>query len=429
MRKNTLWKKWMLGASLLALVGMLQGCASGETDTSCVQRLDEKNFASVSEDTSCANYERASAYLGRAGFLFANFLKDGASDNFRTALGIDSTVTTWSTWEGKTYYENALQLSGSESGDEYEGLTRSSAEIEIHYFTSLANILAETYISLDSDGNGAVSDAETASFTNIRSTSDASYGKNDITATNKLQVVYNGTPYLVDTSTGLCDTDSTYAGTGTPSSSLLTCFGATATVSGTCSIIGQVSDVQNMFSTEISSSNNVLSITESFVAAINRLDVDLAALKLPADSDLRKALDDFTTSLDNGGTCTNDTTTEVNQLLNLISVSASAAQTSYETKNLVAKDVLVSSSDNAVDPPTSFSSGGFTFSCTGDVNVRLIFQTSTSGTYVPYYDGAASGIKTTFASLANIQKDSTGATKASTKGDNLVSFSELLCMQ
>ena len=434
--KTTRCKNWMIGALLVGL-SSLAGCASADKDTSCTQRLDEKSFVSVSEDTSCSDYQRASAYLGRAGFLFENFLKSDAADNYRSTLGVASSVTSWDTWEGKTYYQNAMQLSGDETGDQYEGVSRANDLIEIHLFSSLGAMLAELYIGIDTDADGTFAQTEINTLTNIRSSSDSAYGKNDISTTNWLQIVNSGTVYLVNTSTGACYTDSTYAGiSGVNGASGSTTVGAgdcaalTGTVSGSCAIVATVTDVQNMFLTTVSaSSNSVLTLTESIVAFNSRLNADMAALGLGSDSSLTSDSTGQIDSIDNGGTCSNSTTTEVNQLLTLVNSSSSTSKTSYSSYNKVKASSLSSSSDNSLTIPSSFSYGAVTFSCTNssDMDARLVFQTSTSGTYAAYYGTASDSIKNTFTSLANYQLDASGTTKASVKGDGIISFSELLC--
>ena len=60
-----------------------------ESAQSCSIQLDEQKYSKVSENENCTNYERASAYLGRAGMSFSNFLKPGATDNLTKTLGIE----------------------------------------------------------------------------------------------------------------------------------------------------------------------------------------------------------------------------------------------------------------------------------------------------------------------------------------------------
>ena len=65
-----------------------------ESGQSCAVMLDKQKYATVAENTNCTNYERGSAYLGRAGVSFGNFLKEGATDNLTKTLGIDCLLYT-----------------------------------------------------------------------------------------------------------------------------------------------------------------------------------------------------------------------------------------------------------------------------------------------------------------------------------------------
>jgi len=433
---------------MLGAVSLLFGCASADNNTSCAQRLDEKSFASVSEDASCSTYERGSAYLGRAGFLFSNFLKEGASNNFRTALGIPGTAT-WDSWEGKAHYKSARYWTGSEaastsadSNDYYYGQSRTNADIEIHYFATLANMLAETYVQLDTDGNGKVSEAENQAFTNINPKTAADYGSNDITGTNYFQISTGIQGYVLDINNNRCWTDTNGDGlegindpTGASASTLLSCVTAAGgTLSGTCSVIAKVDNVQKMFKTTITSANNVLTMTDSLVASLKSLNADMTALGLPADSDLKKGLNDFTAKVDNGGACTSNASfVEVNQLLVLINAanktSLGTTSGAYLSANKLALTALQGSSDKTVTQPTTTTTG-INCSNAGALDARLVFQTSTTGTYTADYGSANTGISSTFASLRNIQLSADGVTiKPIKKGDDIVAFEELICMQ
>ena len=77
----------LLLLSFLPLV--LASCGDKkESAQSCSIQLDEQKYSKVSENENCTNYERASAYLGRAGVSFSNFLKPGATENLTQTLGI-----------------------------------------------------------------------------------------------------------------------------------------------------------------------------------------------------------------------------------------------------------------------------------------------------------------------------------------------------
>ncbi len=109
----------------------------------------------------------------------------------------------------KTYYENAMKLSGDSTGDTYEGQTRLKEDVEIHYFATMGALIALTCIELDANSDGDVAEDEIQSFTGICQTTDASYGKNEIATADWIEFVTDkGTGsekvYLLNMSTGKC---------------------------------------------------------------------------------------------------------------------------------------------------------------------------------------------------------------------------------
>ena len=69
---------------LFFLTFVLASCGDKKDSAqSCSIQLDEERYSIVSENENCSNYERGSGYLGRAGMSSANFLKTGATDNFK----------------------------------------------------------------------------------------------------------------------------------------------------------------------------------------------------------------------------------------------------------------------------------------------------------------------------------------------------------
>ena len=428
----------------IAAIGIaLSGCAKNET-ADCETSLDNREFTSVSENVGCSDYQRASAYLGRAGFLFENFLADGASNNYRHALGIPDSATSYDTWDGKSYYDNALQLSGDATGDEYEGEERTSDLVEIHYFGSLAALMAQTYVELDGDADGTVSEEEKNDFSKINPSDADDYGTNDISASTYLQMTLTtGEVVLLDTSstTNNCivETDSSGTGflNGTPGVTIGTapCDIITATASGTCAIVSKVDSVAKMFTESIIAGEGITDLTTGFVGGIANMDRDLTSLNMPADSDLRKSLNDFKTKMDNGGSCESETITSVNKLLSLVAVSQPTEITSggYGNTNLISLTALASSSDGDTTAPAT---GDLTCTNALDLQAKLVFK-HPDGKYYPYYKTTATtdpsdvgtGVDTTFTSLTNIQLDKDGNQLENTEGDEKVSFKELLCMQ
>lgn len=427
----------------LALMGtaLLTACSSGGNGD-CQAQLDNQEYQSVVDNADCPDYMRASAYLGLAGFNFATFFANMDSQDYRTALNIPADVADWASWEGKTHYESALQLTGIGAGDAYEGLTRPNEVTEVHFFGLVGKSLAETAINFDTDADGVMSQAEINAFTKVNDPTAGDFGQNSIIGSSYLQFVSGGTTYLFDLANGFCELDATSAGewTGTGTDLTTTCgVGVLAALAagGECNLVVQIDDVQKMFTEVIPTSSNVTTFTEGFISNADLMSVDIGELVPASDgtSTFDTAKDSFTALLDNGGTCTSTTIDEVGQLMTLIGSAQATSLADYSAINLLPLADLQGSSDTTVTaPPTSV--GGNSINC-NNLNARLLFL-HPDGLYYPYFDpcnGVAgcgqrslSNIYTTFQSLTNIQLDGQGNPKPTVAGDGLVSFQELLCM-
>lgn len=452
---------------VLMLILLLSSCKSVDEETDCIYYLNQKDYNKVATDSSCSTYERASAYVGLAGFRFSNFLAGDASDNFRQALGIPSSVTSWTSWAGKTYYENAMQLSGDSTGDTYEGQTRAKEDVEIHYFATLGALMALTYIEMDANSDGKVEEEEIQSFTSVRQSDDATYGRNEIAAADWIEFVTDkGTGsekvYLLNMSTqkciqqaaapkydGLWDSASVTidnAGCGvvpTPTGAQVAQWTAdgqgSLSISGYCSAVVKIEELQNLFDSSSGGSLSVLDLTQNFVTYINRIDHDMVELGIAQDSDLRKGLTEFSTRIDNGATCSNDTLTEVDQIFNILEVAAENAAADYENVNVLSFNTIKSASDTAVAlsdfstvveinlPPVVPITISFSCSNSSNLASRLIYKSGAS--YVPNYSAADANIKDTFTKLNDLNKDSDGNVKPTAAGDEIISFKELICME
>ena len=459
------WKTH-IGALLLIFI-ILFGCKSADEETDCVNELNQKNYSKVASDTSCTTYERASAYMGLAGFQFSNFLAADASDNFRQALGVSSSVTAWETWSGKTYYENAMALTGDSTGDTYEGQTREKEDVEIHYFATLGALMALTYIELDADSDGEVEEDEIQSFTGIREENDANYGQNEIAAADWIEFVTDkGTGsekvYLLNMTDGTCTPqtaapkyDGLWDGTSygistancgiipTPSAATIlqwqTDGAGSISISGECAAVVKIEELQNLFESSSGGSVSVLDLTEYFVTYVNAIESDLVELGIEEDSDLRKGLSEFSENIDNGATCSNDTLTEIDQVFNILDVASENAASDYENVNLLAFSEISTASDTTV-ALTDFSTVveyatpalipiTITFSCDNadNLDARLVYKSGAN--YVPYYSGADANINDTFTTLNDLNTDTDGNVKPDTANDEIISFRELICME
>ena len=144
---------------LFFLPFVLDSCGDKkESAQSCSIQLDEQKYSKVSENENCTNYERASAYLGRAGMSASNFLKTGATDNLTKTLGISklSSPTDYTTGN-RGYLTKALCLIGAEAfvtsvsrcNGSYR--SRSTDELEISMLANIADLIYLNYGVLDND--------------------------------------------------------------------------------------------------------------------------------------------------------------------------------------------------------------------------------------------------------------------------------------
>ena len=454
---------------------LFTGCGSGDEEINCEYKLNQKAFSEVAADTNCSTYERASAELGLAGFLFANFLADDASDNMKAALGIPTSVTAWNTWSGKVHYENARRLSGDATGDQYENQSRSGEDAEIHYFATTAALLAQSYIELDQNSDGDISDTEKNNFTRIRDTADDSYGENVFDLAEWFQFVINEGAvneevYLLNTATSRClpkatlpkydgiwsTSDVSYdissASCGifpSPDTATLAAWAvageAAVSITGACTPILKIEEIQNLFLTTTNPNTmSVLDLTENFVSYINSVNRDLTELGIETDSDLRQHLNDFVLNMDNGANCSSQTKTEVDQIMSLIGIAAEVSASDYQDQNVIQADQANTISDTPVEIPSEFStlievnSGPplntnipvtLSFSCNNidNLSVRLIYRSGTD--YVPYYAAADVGISNTFSTMKNLNFDAQGSEKPIQAGDEIIAFSELICFE
>ncbi len=444
---------WTKKLGLVFLLTLLfYGCKSVDEETDCVYHLNQKDYNTVASDSSCSTYERASAELGLTGFLFSNFLVGDAADNFRQALRIPNSASSWTAWAGRTHYENAMQLSGNSTGDSYDGLTRPQKDAEIHYFATIGALLSMTYIELDANADGDVSETEIQTFTNIRESTDAAYGKNDIAPAEWFEFDTGADVYLLNLTSGECiqqgvpkydgiwDGGTTFAACGIVTGPDLTGWegAGEGTVSGECAVVVKVNEIQNLFLSAPGSSMSVADLTQNFVTYVNSIDNDLVALGIEEDSDLRKGLSDFTANIDNGGTCENDTLTEVDQIFSILDVAAKDPAADYENVNLLsygsvsaASDVTVSLPDfSIVLPSPGLVPITVTFSCNNasSLDARLIYSDGGGG-YVPNYAAADAAIYATFSNLKDLNTDVSSNPKPNVAGDEIISFKELLCME
>jgi len=393
---------------------------------SCSIQLDEQKYSEVSENENCTNYERASAYLGRAGMSFANFIKPGAADNLTKTLGISklSSPTDYTTGN-RGYVTKALCLVGSNtiltsSRCNGSSRSRSNDEIEISMFANIADLIYLNYGVLDNDSNGIISDNETKAFTSL-STGDVSSsgGGTDLISYSRFEVVAGSTSYIANSDLSKCVT---YTDNFTDNASSGSDCASKAISDGiTISEIRPILKLDNM--TDITgggSLDNRVSMVNELSTISTALESDFSALGISSENSLRKNISTGLSKLDNGvkaknnGTCEAAAKFDVIYLLVQNPADNSTSSSDLKNKNLVSKSDLTSSIDSDLEAPTL---SGYT-----TTDVRLLYLTSTSGVYTDSYEKAHSHL---YNSIKNIR--SLGIETA-VKGDGKVSFRELICI-
>ncbi|MDH5561305.1 MAG: hypothetical protein OEY59_10690 [Deltaproteobacteria bacterium] len=458
-------KKYRLLSLIFLIIGavslLLASCSEDSVTGNCVDDLDNRRYDLVTSNPNCSTYQKASAHLGLAGFSFTNFLSPDALNNPRVAVGISESSTQWAGSVEETNYTEALRLTGDGSGDVYQDQTRDTKNIEIHFFANVGAIISQAYIEIDTLPDGQLAPEETQAFSKIRSSTDPYYGLNDIQVAPWFQFTHiDGTVYLLDFANTdkecYVDTAKTYDGVwnNTAAQPILNCgiltqsdlttaitdnpSAPTVNINGSCDIVAQVNDIQNLFTDTITPSNSVLAFADNYLLRIADLEADLVSLGQADNEEFTNGINDFKTKIDNGATCNNPVLSEINQIVTMIEASSEIASTDgYQTKNLLSFDQVSSAADTAiiqpsfsqtlVDPNTS-QTVTVNFSCTNaaTLGARLIFQKDDSS-YIPYYSDAKPAIGNTFNGLKYLSNDSNGQPKPDVIGDSIVSLKELIC--
>ncbi|MGK5090592.1 hypothetical protein WDW89_01100 [Deltaproteobacteria bacterium TL4] len=190
-------KYFRLFTGLVIISFFLVTCSAGDNTESCQDKLDKADYSAVADDLKCDTYERASAYLGMAGFGFGSFLASGATDNFSKTLKLSKfTGADADGWKDAEtgilrFYEYALCLVGpadlvttltaevkcndsgrrpvptDPDGAMYE---RPRRDMEISFFAMLGELIVRTFGEIDKDRDGEITEQEQNSFTGLRQT-------------------------------------------------------------------------------------------------------------------------------------------------------------------------------------------------------------------------------------------------------------------
>ena len=395
-----------------------------ESAQSCSIQLDEQKYSKVSENENCTNYERASAYLGRAGMSSANFLKTGATDNLTKTLGISklNSPTDYTTGN-RGYVTKALCLIGADtiltsSRCNGSSRTRSTDEIEISMFANIVDLLYLSYGVIDNDSNGTLSDNETKAFTALSITGvNSSGGGTNLSAYDRFEVVAGSTSYIADIDLNPCVlyTDNYTVNPNTGSTNCLT-------------LLSSITEIRPIFKldgmTDITGDgdlNNRISMLSELTTISTALDGDFTSLGISSDNSVRKSLTEGLSKLDNGAKAKNDATCvkvaafDVIFLLSVKPADNSTTSSELKSKNLISVTNLTTSVDSTLSATT--------VNALPMTDARIVYATDSSATtYSDSYEKAESSLYTAIKNTRSLGTD------ASVKGDGKISFRELICV-
>ena len=412
---------------LIFITFVLDSCADKkESAQSCAVQLDEQKFSIVSENTNCSNYERASAYLGRAGMSFANFLNPGASDNLTKTLGITklSSPTDYTTGN-REYATNALCLIGANTfvtSSRCNGSSRSrtSDELEISISANIADFIYLSYGVLDNDSNGTLASDEISGFTQLQTDGISVDGLGTgLVAYERFEVISGNSIYIANSDLSKCVayTDNY---TVNPASGDGTC--AALQLAGSVTELRPIYKLDNM--TDITAGgtlNTLVSMVSELTMISTALSSDFDNIGISSENSFRTQLTSSLAKLDNGAKDNNPTDDQVCGAVTLFDVMfllvKNAADNSTTTselnsENLVGTSDLISAVDSSLSLP---SSGGITMS-----SARIVYKSSSG--YTDSYENAESSLYEAMKNTRSLGTDE------STKGDGKVTFRELICV-
>ena len=423
---------------LLFIPFALASCADKkESMQSCAVNLDEKKYSKVSENANCTNYERASAYLGRAGMSFSNFLKPGASDNLTKTLGISKLSSPIDYTTGnRGYITKSLCLIGADAfvtSSRCNGSTRSrsSDELEISMFSNIADFIYLGYGSLDNDSNGILSESEMSGFTQLQTSgiSTDGLGTGIEPYYNNFEVVIGDNHFLANSNLTQCDaysnnyTDNASSGT--------TCAARVFALGQEISEIRPIFKIDNM--TDVTSGgalNTLVSMVSELAMISNALSSDFDNIGISTENSFRKTLTESLSKFDNGAKDNNPTLGDNCTAVRLFDVmyylvknAADNNTTSSELKSVN----LIDTADllNAVDSSLSLFPAGAseTLKALPMTKARIVYATNSPGTmFTDSHEKAESSL---YQAIKNVRSLGTGE---SVKGDGKVTFRELICI-
>jgi len=404
-----------------------------ESAQSCSIQLDEQKYSKVSENENCTNYERASAYLGRAGMSAANFLKTGATDNLTKTLGISklSSPTDYTTGN-RGYLTKALCLIGANtfatsSRCNGSSRTRSTDELEISMLANIADLIYLNYGVLDNDSNGTLSDTEVEGFTKLQTGGISVDGLGTgLSAYNRFEVIAGSSTYIAKSDMTKCVpyTDN---------------YTVDPSVGGTnaCALLqaaGSVTELRPIFKldnmTDITSGgtlNTLVSMVSELSMISSALSSDFDAVGISSENIVRKQLTFGLSKLDNGAkdhnptvnaACLAVTLFDVMFLLVKNAADNSTTSSGYKSANLISTADLL----NAVDSSLSLfpADAAVGLNQLPMSSARIVYASSSG--YTDSYEKAESSLYEAIKNTRSL------GTEDSVKGDGKVTFRELICV-
>ncbi len=442
--------------ALLIASPIFFGCSEGQEDSSCLTRLDNNEFQSVADDSSCSNYERGSAELGLAGFLFAAFMKEDADSDFPGVLGLTSSgcSTTGSDALGSQSYNSIYQKHYLNA--QYFTRTlpsasaRTAAETEISLFATLGEIIVQTYCQMDANLDGEITDAENESFSKIDLSGEV--GSSELVPLNIYQIIDStGDAWLYnqDASPDNCKADPYFEGVwnNTSSSCSIVALISDSANWTSLSVIVKVEDLQQLFvdGTLESDVTEPLDFLSLYTNRTNLLRQDLASLGVEEDHDFYENISETVDEMDNGGTCNNESV----QVLDLFTtIITNAPHYAFDETSDLSGGSLQNYNTISIDELSQIdsteTSANIIQDCRDDLSsdvcdnlsARLIYSIDASNDS-GFYKNAKTGIRTTLRNLGVLTLENPDSTDDSTSptlspvtaGDENIALKELLCLE
>jgi len=405
-----------------------------ESAQSCSIQLDEQKYSKVSENENCTNYERASAYLGRAGMSVSNFLKTGATDNLTKTLGISklSSPTDYTTGN-RGYMTKALCLIGANafvtsSRCNGSSRTRSTDELEISMFANIADFIYLNYGVLDNDSNGTLSDTEVKGFTELQTDgiSVDGLGTGLASYNDRFEVIIGTNHFIANSTQTNCDE---YEGDYTinPDSGI-PCAARVLALGTSITEIRPIFKLDNM--TDITAGgtlNTLVSMVSELSMISTALSSDFDSVGISSENIVRKQLTLGLNKLDNGAksnnptanaACTAVTLFDVIFLLVKNAADNSTTSSGYKSANLISTADLI----NAVDTSLNLlpDSASKVIKDLPMKSARIVYASSSG--YTDSYEKAESSLYEAIKNTRSLGTDD------SIKGDGKVTFRELICV-